>query len=98
MDCNIHSHVDRLNPPMSTRIESNGMFYLVSGDYSDRFLVLTHWDSKCMLFAVSDDGVITYIDEYASLKHLVEKQPGFGIIDPSNANERYLPTYCVKPL
>jgi hypothetical protein len=51
-----------------------------------------------MLFSVSDEGIISYIDEYLSLKHLVEKQPGFGIIDPSNANERYLPNYCVKPL
>lgn len=82
---------------MSTRIESYGMFNLVSGDFGDRFLVLTHWDSSCMLFSVSDDGLVTFIDEYVSLKHLVEKQPGFGIIDPNNANERYLPTYCGKP-
>lgn len=98
MDCNIHAKTSRTNPPMSTRVESYGMFHLVSGDFNDRFLILTHWDNSTMLFSVSDEGIISYIDEYLSLKHLVEKQPGFGIIDPSNANERYLPNYCVKPL
>ena len=79
-------------PPLSTRLINYGFFQVVQGDYGDRFLILTRWDSSIMLY--QDKGeVVSFIEVYDSIPDLLKEYPGFEIIDPSNANERYLPGY-----
>ena len=90
--------MNRTSYPMSTRLNTLGSYFLVDGDYDDKFMVFVQWDSTVLLYAVDCEGTLTYIEEYMNVKHLVEKQPGFAIICPTNSNERYLPNYCVKPL
>jgi hypothetical protein len=79
-----------MNVPLSTRIQGYGQFFEVSGDFGDVFFIRINWDSKIMLYANNDEGMV-FIRSYDSLPQLFQDQPGFSIISPQNANERYLP-------
>ena len=82
--------------PLSTRIEEYGQYFQVKGDFGDTFLIQVRWDSSVSLFLV--DGVIhEHLDEFEDLPSLLKIYPGFSIINPVNANERYLPSYMRQP-
>jgi glutathione peroxidase-family protein len=83
------------NVPLSTRIKDYGIWQSVSGDFGDEFLVLLRWDGSVIVYVITSTGM-DFFEAYESLPGLVKKYPGFEILNPENANERYLPDF--KPL
>jgi hypothetical protein len=83
--------------PLSTRLTDYGSFQIVQGDFGDQFLLLTRWDAAVSLYQVKE-GTMEFIEVYDTLNELLTAYPGFSIINPSNANERYLPSYLKYPV